>query len=98
MQAWLASLAPGGLIMCHPAMVALPALPGLAPATGMAAHRGPRAGPAPRSERGGPARPQASGLALARLHELEYLCGSEFEADCRQAGRLPVRFRAPRPG
>lgn len=93
MQAWLASLAPGGLIMCHPAMVALPALPGL---VATAAAGAP--GPAPRSERGGPARPQASGLALARLRELEYLCGSGFEADCRHAGRLPVRFRAPRPG
>lgn len=84
MQAWLTSLAPGGLIMCHPAMVALeePALMAAAPPPGARAA----------------AAPPATGLALARLHELQYLCGSEFALDCRMAGRLPVRFRPPRPG
>lgn len=81
MQAWLASLAPGGLIMCHPAMIALEAR--------QATDRTPfrRA-----------ASPPVTGLAQARLRELQYLCGSEFTLDCRVAGRLPVRFRPPRPG
>lgn len=66
MQAWLATLAPGGLIMCHPALAAAE----------------------------GPAPPDA--LARARVRELDYLCSFDFEADCRTAGRLPVRFGGAR--
>lgn len=87
MQAWLAGLAPGGLIMCHPAMVALDGPASCPPAGARVGARAARRLP-----------PQATGLALARLRELEYLCGSEFALDCRMAGRLPVRFRPPRPG
>lgn len=82
MQYWLTDLAPGGLIMCHPGRLPL--------SSGDQAAR----------HWGGALAGAAIGghlsLALARQHELEYLCGSEFESDCRSAGRLAVRFRPHR--
>lgn len=86
MQAWLAGLAPGGLIMCHPARLLF--------AEGDGDWRWGGAAAATGAGMAGAGR--AAGLALARQHELDYLCGSEFESDCRAAGRLPVRFRASR--
>lgn len=87
MQGWLAGLAPGGVVMCHPGRLLFAEGGGAGwPWRGTAAGAGVAAG----------AR-TAAGLALARQHELEYLCGSEFESDCRGAGRLAVRFRPPRP-
>lgn len=80
MQAWLAGLAPGGLIMCHPAQ--------------STSHERLRAAagwpPLPRSRAAALGRDGR--LARARQQELAYLCSFDFEADCLAAGRLPVRF------
>lgn len=88
MQEWLSGLAPGGVVMCHPGRLLFTEGGGQGWRWGGAADG---AGVASGAR-------TAAGLALARQHELEYLCGSEFESDCRAAGRLPVRFRSPRPG
>lgn len=83
MQAWLASLAPGGVIMCHPAQTA--GYDGLRAAAGWRPPPPPATPPRPWRRRNGD-------LARARQQELAYLCSADFEADCLAAGRQPVRF------
>lgn len=84
MQSWLADLAPGGLVMCHPALATIGPEDGPA-STGMRLSEWRVAVPGWRHH--------ADALSRARQQELDYLCSFDFESDCRAAGRLAVRFR-----